>query len=131
MENKYQEWIDKNYPTWESAISDCGNAVQKMKEVFPELEVKAGWISGSEHWWCVDPQGNIVDPTLVQYIGRGIKPPFHYKEFQPGMLVRVGRCMNCGDDIYKQVQTLEGNRVSICSNACERAYIKYVEGECR
>lgn len=42
-----------------------------MVEAFPELKRVRGhyhcpWLSKAQpHWWCVDPDGNIVDPTVM------------------------------------------------------------------
>ena len=31
---------------------------------------------GMYHWWCVDKDGNIIDPTAEQYTLSGKKPPY-------------------------------------------------------
>ena len=127
MLNKYKEWIDKNYPTRESAVTNCHYACEKMKEVFPELKIVAGWINGAEHWWCKDPNGEVVDPTFAQY---QLNNP-RYREFKPGDSVRVGKCMECGNDIYQEVQELEGPRVNFCDAECEGIYARAWEREMR
>lgn len=118
----YDEWIKTNYPTRLEAVGMCGTATRRMCEAFPELARVAGWLSGRDHWWCVTPDGSIVDPTRVQYDFDG----GDYRVFQPGDEVRVGKCMNCGEDIYRSVDCLEGAREIICSDECHASYSAYL-----
>ncbi len=118
----YDEWIADFVSKRRVIRGACGHAVNEMVEAFPELERVAGWVtfSGgcSEHFWCVAPDGSIVDPTASQFYGK-----LRYVAFQPGDKVRVGRCMNCGDGIYAQVERL-GDRSdarSVCSPECAGA----------
>jgi hypothetical protein len=54
-----------------------------------------------EHWWCETPDGTIVDPTASQFDFVG-----EYVPWEPGAEVRVGRCMDCGEDIYARPTAL-------------------------
>lgn len=63
---QYAAWIDANYPTCASARYRCGTAVQFMIAAFPELRAARGLVYG-EHWWCIAPDGNIIDPTWRQF----------------------------------------------------------------
>jgi hypothetical protein len=67
MKNEYQEWIESNYPTQESASNRCNEAVRKMREKFPELDVRVGMAGGRYHCWLVTDGGEIVDPTKKQF----------------------------------------------------------------
>lgn len=89
----YNEWIEQNYPTPESARNQCAWATQRMVEAFPELIRTRGWYGWSEHWWCKTADGTIVDPTAKQF-----RPGGTYKEFREGVDPEpLGKCMNCGD----------------------------------
>jgi hypothetical protein len=136
----YQEWIDaflaklpqiNGRPYVRGA---CMRATAEMAATFPELRRVAGFANGGEHFWCVAPDGTIVDPTVGQFFSHlePIDPSaIEYREFRPGDEVRVGKCMNCGADIYAAVERLDGDdrvrRRSACSDECETALIKAFE----
>lgn len=88
----YQEWIDKHYPTPESAKLQCAEATAAMIAEFPELKRVAGYVRLNEdnafihgHWWCIDDYFNIVDPTAHQWWqGWGYhKPRLEYEALRP------------------------------------------------
>ena len=118
----YDQWIADFISKQRVIRGACGRAVNEMAKAFPELKCVAGWVTFSggctEHFWCGAPDGSIVDPTASQF-----RKPLRYQEFQPGDEVRVGRCMNCGDGIYAQVQRLDDRSVarSVCSPECAAA----------
>lgn len=94
----------------------CAEATQAMAERFPELMRVPGHVETSwgrrAHWWCKTPDGDIVDPTARQFPG-GV---FEYDEFKEGDPVRLGRCMNCGYEIWAPAD--KGVCNCICSPAC-------------
>ena len=54
----------------------CAEATLAMAAVFPELTRVRGhylcWVWGErEHWWLVEPNGEIVDPTADQFPSKG------------------------------------------------------------
>tara|TARA_R100000656_G_scaffold104176_1_gene75966 strand:- start:24151 stop:24627 length:477 start_codon:yes stop_codon:yes gene_type:complete len=105
----------------------CATATEEMVEQFPELKRQAGFAVTAtqgecEHWWCEGPDGDIYDPTEEQFPGGVLE----YRKVQDDDLVRVGRCMNCGEDIY--VAYKEAARKCICSRECELAFIRWQEG---
>ena len=63
----YKSWINTNYPTPDSCINKCNEAVRAMKFRFNELTVQVGYANGVYHCWCKDVDGNIVDPTSKQF----------------------------------------------------------------
>ena len=69
MKPSYIEWIKENYPTKDSCINRCANAVAEMVAYFNELTVQVGIANGVYHCWCKDSSGDIVDPTLTQFDG--------------------------------------------------------------
>ena len=119
----YGEWMTDWASKQRIIRGACGRAVNAMAEAFPELKRVAGWVvfagGRSEHFWCVAPDGSIVDPTVSQFSGKLLR----YQEFQPGDEVRVGRCLNCGDGIFAQIQGLDDRSAarSVCTPECAQA----------
>src|ERR1035437_1476152 len=96
----------------------CGEFTQEFVEKFPHLKRVAGFVGGIEHWWCVDIDGAIVDPTAEQFHGEPEYVPYIAAEHE----VRLGRCMNCGDEIYG---------LSSGGPQCMRSEERRVGKECR
>lgn len=94
-----------------AVLGSCASATEQMVKAFPELRRVAGFYGGREHWWCVAPDGTVVDPTAAQF-----DPGFAYEEYDAARHGprRSGRCPECGDDVY------EG--ADFCSPACLRRY---------
>ena len=124
----YEEWIEQYVASQPSRFvrGKCADATSKMVEAFPELRRACGFAfcawGRDQHWWCVAPDGAIVDPTAEQFASCG--GVFLYEEIDPNneedrKRVPTGRCMNCGDDVY------EGK--TFCSEACERETIAALE----
>jgi hypothetical protein len=121
---EYAAWIDATYPTRESAYGQCDEATARMVAAFPELKRVRGhyhcilW-GERAHWWCVSPEGDIVDPTARQFPSRG----GHYEPWQEGEPEPTGMCPECGGLCY------EG--ASVCSDECGRAYTAYLNSAWR
>lgn len=118
MDPKYVAWIAQHYPTFESAYGQCARATQSMVVVFPELRRVCGHfydlrIGEREHWWCVAPDGTIVDPTLIQFPSGRLGA---YVELDPNEPRPTGKCPNCGEYIY------DGRYVH---ERCEAEYVAY------
>jgi hypothetical protein len=117
-----------NYADWTAAFVAqhngfvrglCSEATTKMVVAFPELRRACGfatWVANrvvrDQHWWCVAPDGMIVDPTRAQFGGQ----PVDYEEINlddPNDRARIptGRCMNCSGDVF--------GGATFCSDACE------------
>jgi hypothetical protein len=114
MRTEYSQWIQIWYPTQETAIAQCAKATEAMVQVFPELRRVRGHVSVGgferEHWWCLSPDNEIVDPTAHQWPAL----PLEYVEYdgpEP-----IGKCVECGEYIY------EGN--STVHEQCERAFMR-------
>ena len=114
-------WINKYAETHQYLAGLCASASKELAAAFPTLRIVRGHVSGvligrRGHWWCEDPDGTIYDPTRRQFPG-----PMDYEEWQPGTEVRVGRCMNCGDDIYEIIESLDNVvQKCCCSEACAK-----------
>lgn len=131
--NKYKKYIEKliaekySGSPW-NMLGQCQVESLAMQKVFPELAVVRGFVSvmvpGSPgrrgHWWCVDPDGNIVDPTRGQFECVVLD----YEPYKEGDHVRLGRCMNCGAEIWGEP---EKGRQDVCSKSCEEI-LKYELG---
>lgn len=107
----------------------------KAIERFPQLELVTGFYGNSEHFWCVEPDGTIVDLTVGQfYDGEG--DPRKYRVLDPEAdEIYLGKCMNCGFEIYGLMA--EGQQ-SVCKPAdgeqeseCARSLSDYYNNELR
>lgn len=122
MDKRYGEWIDRHYPSRQSALGDCSAATVKMAAEFPELRRVRGHVHIGltpyplPHWWCETPHGERVDPTAHQWpCGVFVYMPVDESVPQP-----TGMCPNCGGHCY-------GDRY-LCSERCEVAYVAYCNG---
>lgn len=118
--NAYQTWIDQHYPTRKAATCKCAEATEAMCEEFPELARVRGhydcWAWGMrEHWWCVTPDGAIVDPTARQFPSEGSCQYIAFNESGPEP---TGKCPNCGGYCY--------DNDTCCSDAYSREYVAFV-----
>jgi len=114
QKSKYATWI-KQYDG--DIYRKCVEVSQLMQEAFPELTRVKGHVRTIEdlsimqpHWWLTDPEGNILDPTARQW--QCIMEYIPYKE---GDLIPVGRCMNCGNQIFGRNKV---SHVNHCSDEC-------------
>lgn len=131
MMKKYVEWIE-DYERRQNGhlLGRCAEACKEMHAAFPELKIVKGHVETGVwgrrgHWWLTTPEGEIIDPTAKQF-----PVIFEYEPFQPGSLVRVGKCCNCGDEIWEPIQSLDQDhgQKSICSKECHDSYVAYLEG---
>lgn len=118
MEDRHGEWIRTNVP---KAMGACAEITTQMCIAFPELaRVRGHYIDhqwGSRaHWWCVDPDGGIVDPTAAQFPskGSGQYVPWDEEQVSP-----TGMCPNCGEYCYEHR--------SVCSDRCAASYAAYLD----
>lgn len=120
MRPEYEAWIREHYPDRNSALVMCSEATTEMVAAFPELNRVAGHyrpvLGGSlPHWWCVDAEGTIVDPTAIQFRCQG------QGEYVPwvGELPN-GRCMNCGEYTFAP-------RRYACSDECDKELVESMQ----
>jgi hypothetical protein len=102
----------------------CESATRAMLEVFPELRRVRGFYydamwGARTHWWCVAPDGSIVDPTSRQFPSQGAG---HYQEWREGDEEPSGRCLGCGDYIF---ESRRGGSF-VCGPACEWEVARYL-----
>lgn len=123
----YESWIDVNYPTSHSARLQCAEATEAMVGVFSELKRVRGLASVEEpyelpptrtnHWWCVTPEGAIIDPTAHQYPTRILS----YSEADESKGPPTGKCPNCGGLCY--------GGCYLCSPKCDKEYLEYMNNQ--
>lgn len=123
MRDEYRAWIEAYVASIPNGFvrGVCADATQLMAAEFPELRRVAGFAHVSwgrdQHWWCVAPDGTIVDPTVSQFPGRAVD----YEELdleKDQERIPTGVCMDCGDDTY-------GGKL-FCSTRCENATLRYL-----
>lgn len=121
MQQKYQDWIDENVHG--SVLGRCANVTKTMLEAFPELTRVRGqfmclvW-GPRNHWWLVDPDGDIIDPTVTQFPSASLAAPSAYVLWDESQPEPTGKCPNCGEYCW------DGNYC--CSRECERDYDAYM-----
>lgn len=68
------------------------------------------------HWWCVDQDGKVVDPTAKQFPSRGLG---EYEEFD-GFV----ECAECGKKIREEKAILTSN-YAVCSDRCAMSLVGF------
>jgi len=68
------------------------------------------WDRKEQHWWCIDKEGNIHDPSKKQFPSNGIKE--FYTEFDGTV-----ECEQCGKVIKEEEVVMQG-RFPTCSYRC-------------
>lgn len=122
---RFHESVRDSLSTGEVVRAKCMEYTKAMTAAFPELRRVSGFYTfgeedgsdteespGEEHWWCVAPDGSIIDPTAAQFFPGG-----NYVEYREDFhVIRRGRCMACGSDIYG-LKAL--GHASICPDSTE------------
>ena len=115
--SKYNDWIKDHVLV---AYGQCAKVTIDMAEAFPELKRVRGhydcpiW-GRRDHWWLVDPDGNVVDPTVSQFPSGGFG---EYVLWVEGSPEPTGKCPNCGNECF--------NGDGVCSNKCYQEYLTYL-----
>lgn len=100
----------------------CKEMSEALVAENPELRLVRGhyfcplWGTEEPHWWCVDKDGKIHDPTKLQFpsAGHGM-----YEEFN-GMCT----CSNCGNEVPEAEAVIGGNgNHAFCNHTCYGRYI--------
>jgi len=96
----------------------CADMTDCMVGVFPELRRVRGHyycpIADREHthWWCVDTDGMVIDPTAAQFQSRGAGEYREYVGPEP-----AGKCIYCGDLVLPPCSTF-------CDENCAADWIE-------
>lgn len=132
MTMTYSEWLVRYAAENGNGYGRCISATKSMKEAFPELKIVKGHVETPwgrrGHAWLTDPTGAILDPTAAQF-----PKIFEYDPWKPGDKVMVGKCMNCGDEIWLTVETLDVDpgRPSTCTDRCSQDLADYMNRSLR
>ena len=120
MKKKYLKWIQNNV---ENTYGECKNYSEKMLIQFPELKLIRGhYLCGvwgeREHWWLMDEDNNIIDPTAAQFPTKG-----HcvYRPWDESCEEPIGKCINCGGYVFSGEFGTE-----MCSKKCADEYMAYL-----
>ena len=72
------------------------------------------WNIEEPHWWCVKPDGTIVDPTALQFgsKGLGIYTPFD----------GIVPCSECGKPMSDE-EAIFASNYAFCSNRCYGRFV--------
>lgn len=103
----------------------CAEATTLMIQDFPQLRRTGGfahWAIPSrdihdQHWWCVTPEGIIVDPTAEQFEGSIVKVRYEELDLtkeEDRLRIPIGKCMGCGEPTFQG-----GYAYNFCSERCE------------
>lgn len=97
----------------------CKEYCEKEIENDPTLKLVRGhyycpfW-GEQAHWWCLAPNGAIIDPTKAQFPSNGIG---EYIEFDGKI-----NCSNCGKEMKEEEASFESN-YAFCSYKCHGRFV--------
>jgi hypothetical protein len=98
----------------------CKEAVDELVSKNPKLRAVRGhywcpiWNSNEQHWWCVDADGTIIDPTAKQFPSAGLG---EYTEFNGEV-----SCDECGCTGKEGDFSFESN-YAFCSYICHGRFV--------
>lgn len=114
--DQYTHWIAECYPTAESASLQCAEATLALVEAFPELRRVRGHamvgVNERPHWWCITPDGTIIDPTAHQWP----TAPVFYEALPDDAEDPHGKCLHCGSLLFRS----NGAGAFFCENCNPR-----------
>lgn len=128
MKPEYLEWIEHN--VGDNAYGQCDRHTKEMASTFPELRRVCGFYycthwGRREHWWLVDPVGNVIDPTASQFPSGGLGVYRELSDEEITAEVPIGTCANCGGDIYRHSECTS----TVCSKRCYQEYAAWITSE--
>jgi hypothetical protein len=117
MKPEYLKFIEDNCPTPGYARGNCRCLSGLMTEWFPELRQVNGLyhcpvLGKQPHWWCVDKDENVIDPTVHQFPSgiKGVVLPRRMAILMYEEASFTGLCPECGADTF--------NDAVYCSMSC-------------
>ena len=105
---------------YEKYRGKCKEMCEELVIKDPSLRLVRGhyfcpvWNTEEAHWWCVDIDGNIVDPTAKQFGSKGLGT---YTEFDGNIT-----CEECGKVVKEEEAIIMGN-YAVCSNECAMSLV--------
>jgi len=117
----YAEWIAAYVEKFGDVTGLCEEATVGMLAQFSELKRVRGhvrWQGQREkpwpHWWCVAPDGSIVDPTVEQFPAVELV----YEAWDERRPEPTGKCHDCGDYVFGGSE--------FCSQKCAASTAEYL-----
>lgn len=110
-----------NHNAYKIYRGKCKEACEALQKVLPELRLVRGyyfdpiWNKEEPHWWLVDADGRITDPTKYQFPTAG--QTSFYREFDGTI-----ECANCGRSVLEEEASIEGN-YAFCSSLCHGRFV--------
>jgi len=112
--------MDEAASNYQKYRGKCKEMSEALVAANPKLRLVRGhyfcplWASNEQHWWCVDENGTIHDPTKLQFpsAGNGI-----YEEFDG-----IVECSNCGKEMREEEASFASN-YAFCSNRCHGQFV--------
>lgn len=126
MSTEYNVWIAQNCQGVVRGF--CRSKSAEMQRAFPELILCRGYYTSAadgilSHWWLKTAAGEIVDPTVRQFVAG---PEGSYEEYDVvnhGPLP-IGKCMNCGEEVYASANPPAS---SMCSKECLEDFDRHLK----
>jgi len=123
MKPEYKVWIAQNVK--DNGYGQCDQITQEMQKAFPHLQRARGFYycflwGQRTHWWLVDTDDTIVDPTAAQFPSKGKGVYEEISDEEISDRVPVGVCANCGGPRYAK------DDGTVCSEECGIEYIAYL-----
>lgn len=130
MKPEYAAWIEVNCPGTQTGR--CHSRSKEMQKAFPELILCRGYYSSAvdgmqSHWWLKTAEGEIVDPTVRQFVMGTSGSYEEYNREIHGELP-IGKCMNCGDEVYESENPPSSG---MCSEGCAASFDAYINDEAK
>lgn len=108
----------ENYKKYRGKCREMSEALAKENPNFRlvrGLYYEPLWNREEPHWWCVDEEGQIHDPTRKQYPSGGQKE--FYREFDGYF-----DCEECGRKVNED-NVIQMGRYPVCSERCAKALV--------
>jgi hypothetical protein len=93
----------------------CKEMCDALVEKDPTLKLVRGhyyeplWGTAEQHWWCIDKDGKIIDPTVEQFPSRGMGT---YEPFDGWV-----NCATCGRELREE-EAVMASRYPVCNDRC-------------
>jgi hypothetical protein len=120
---RYQQWEDEYIRSCGTYINTgkpclhgrCAEGTLEARKAFPELARVRGHVRGrGDHWWCVAPDGTIIDPTRAQWNPIPDAEDYEFLDESTADRLPIGKCPGCGGFRYQ-------GSSGVCSAECALA----------
>lgn len=109
QENNYLKYRGKCKEFCEQAIKDDPTLILVRGHYFCPI-----WNKNDPHWWTVRKNGEIYDPTRLQFPSKG------FGEYTP--FSGLVECANCGKEVLEEDAKFE-SKYAFCSTKCNMHFV--------